>query len=379
MLRVLLIDDEPFYYKLIQKPLKKAGYDLAFARNGKEGLATIPIYKPDVIIMDVRLPDFTGYEIVERLRRDPNLGSIPVIFVSGQQDLNDKLKAFELGADDYLVKPFQPEELVARLKILARRGEAMKVVQQLETRYVETSVVVALHSLRGGVGCSSLAVNLALAFHELWLKPTLLIDAVLAAGQVAMMLDGSPQMTWQDYVKINAAGMDREMFEQLASEHRTGIRYVAAPKFPLDSDLFDPDFTKTIIDAYRQMNEFVVLDTAHDFSEITLQALDAADRILLILAPEMASLRAAICALNVYSKLGYERGKILITLNNTTNAPGIKQSQIEKVLGATIDLIIPYGSTEISRAINFGEPFILKNPEIASFDRFGGYGLSIEQ
>ena len=154
MLRVLLIDDEPFYYKLIQKPLKKAGYDLAFARNGKEGLATIPIYKPDVIIMDVRLPDFTGYEIVERLRRDPNLGTIPVIFVSGQQDLNDKLKAFELGADDYLVKPFQPEELVARLKILARRGEAMKVVQQLETRYVETSIVVALHSLRGGVGCS---------------------------------------------------------------------------------------------------------------------------------------------------------------------------------------------------------------------------------
>jgi pilus assembly protein CpaE len=362
-MRVLLIDDEPFYQKLILKPLKQAGHELAYARNGREGLATIASYRPDVIIMDVRLPDTTGYELVGRLRRDPMFGNIPVIFVSGQQELDDKLKAFELGADDYLVKPFQPEELVARIRILARRGEVMKVVQQLETNYIETSKVVAVHSLRGGIGCSSMAVNLALAFHEIWLKPTVLIDAVLVAGQVAMMLDGTPSVTWEDYAKIATASIDRDLLAQLVTRHPSGIQYVAAPKFPLDTELFDTDFVKEVIKEFRRENEFVVIDTAHDFSEITLQVLDVASLIILMIAPEMASLRAAICAMNTYDKLDYGPDKVLLALNNTMKSPAIKQSQIEKALGRQINLVIPYDSGEVNRAINFGDPFLLKNPE----------------
>ena len=362
-MRVLLIDDEPFYQKLILKPLKQAGHELAYARNGREGLATIASYRPDVIIMDVRLPDTTGYELVGRLRRDPMFGNIPVIFVSGQQELDDKLKAFELGADDYLVKPFQPEELVARIRILARRGEGMKVVQQMETNYIETSKVVAIHSLRGGIGCSSMAVNLALAFHEIWLKPTVLIDAVLVAGQVAMMLDGTPSVTWEDYAKIATASIDKDLLAQLVTRHPSGIQYVAAPKFPLDTEIFDTDFVKEVIKEFRRENEFVVIDTAHDFSEITLQALDVANLIILMIAPEMASLRAAICAMNTYDKLDYGTDKVILALNNTMKSPAIKQSQIEKALGRQINLLIPYDPGEVNRAINFGDPFLLKNPD----------------
>ena len=123
MIRVLLVDDEAFYYKLVAPVIKQAGYDLECARNGNEGLTKLPIYNPDIIVLDLRLPDLTGFDILARIRRDPHFSKIPVLFVTGQNELNSKLKAFELGADDYLEKPFQPEELVARLGILARRAK----------------------------------------------------------------------------------------------------------------------------------------------------------------------------------------------------------------------------------------------------------------
>ncbi|MBN1148814.1 MAG: response regulator [Anaerolineales bacterium] len=363
-MRVLFVDDEPFYYKLITPAFKKSGYELEYARSGYEGLSRLATFNPDVVVLDVRLPDLTGFQIIERLRRDPRFASIPVIFVSGQNELGDKLKAFELGADDYLEKPFQPEELVARLGILERRGRAMKIAQQIETDYTKTSTMVAVHSLRGGVGCSSIAVNLALAFYQIWMKPTVLIDAVLAAGQVAMMLNAVPRVTWEDFINIPPSAIDSEMIEQLACQHESGIRYVAAPKYPIAADTFSNDFCRKVFELFMQRNEFIVIDTAHDFSDMSIEIFSLASRILLILTPEMGSLRAAIAALDVYDRLGFSSDKIKITLNYNVNETGIKRSQVEKVLGHTVDLVIPHGRNYVSRAINFGEPFILKNPDV---------------
>ena len=130
MARVLLIDDEPIYYKMIVHALKPHGYEVEYARTGMDGLKTVPLFNPDVIITDVRLPDLSGYEVAQRLRRDPRFESIPLIFLTSQADLSNKLKAFEVGADDYLSKPFQPEELVARVGMLVRRGEVLRVARQ---------------------------------------------------------------------------------------------------------------------------------------------------------------------------------------------------------------------------------------------------------
>ena len=363
MSRIFLIDDEPFYYKLISPVLKGAGYELDYARTGYEGLSKLQDFKADVIILDVRLPDLTGFQILERLRQDPRFSSTPVIFVTAQHELEDKLKAFELGADDYLEKPFQPEELVARLSILMRRGQAMKIIQQVESEYEITSTMVAIHSLRGGVGCSSLAVNLALAFHRLWGKSTVLVDGVLTAGQVALMLDYNPRLTWEDFTDIAPESIDKEVIEQLAQPHESGLRLVASPKFPIATDSFTYEFTHAVMQNMIHNHEFIVVDCAHDFSDMTIEILNLSSYVILLLAPEMASLRAAVAALDIYDRLGFPHDKIKVTLNQNTNLAGIRHPQIEKVLDRPVDLSIPYGGSEILRAINFGEPFLLKNPE----------------
>lgn len=360
-MRVLLIDDEPFYYKLLNRPMKDAGHEFDYSKTGKEGLAKISATKPEVIIVDLRLPDISGHEILERLRRDSEFSNIPVIVITAKNELGDKLKAFELGADDYLIKPFQPEELVARMRILARRGRAMKIVSQMEKSDEKLTTIVAVHSLRGGVGTTSISVNLALAFNQIWSKGTLLVDAVFSAGQVAMMLNTKPRYSWEDFAEIELKNIDEELIGHITTKHPSGLTFIAAPKSPIAIDSFSDEFWKVVLTKLAKQYEFIVIDTAHDFTDITIQMLNFANNLVLVVAPEMSSLRAAMSALDIYDKLGFPSEKIKLALNSNSSIIGIRQAQIEKVLGRPVDFILPYEPDEVIRAVNFGEPFFLKN------------------
>ncbi|MGE5251681.1 MAG: response regulator [Bacteroidota bacterium] len=362
-MRILLIDDELYYYKLLEKPLKAAGHEVEYARTAKEALSGIAARGPEIVILDLRLPDVSGFEVLERLRRDQRFSHIPLIVITVDNDLNDKLRAFELGADDYLVKPFPPEELVARLRILGQRGKALKIVQQMETQNVDVSTTVAVHSLRGGVGCTSIAVNLAIAYYQLWQRRTLLVDAVLTAGQVAMMLDASPRVTWEHFVGMPHESLTDEDLETLASQHKSGISYVASPKSPLAVDAFTDDFWHVVFEEFKKRNEFIVVDMAHDLSDMTIQVLNTANWVLLILAPEIGSLRAAASALEIYDKLGVPPDRIKMVLNRTSPT-GIQQAKLEKVLERSFDFILPYEPNEVRRALDFGVPFILENSDL---------------
>lgn len=363
-MRVLLIDDEPFYYKLLNRPMKEAGHVLEHSKTGKDGLAKVSSTKPDVIIVDLRLPDISGHDILERLRRDSEFSNIPVIVITAKNELGDKLKAFELGADDYLIKPFQPEELVARMRILARRGKAMKIVSEMEKSDEKLTTIVAVHSLRGGVGTTSISVNLALAFNQIWAKKTLLIDAVLSAGQVAMMLNSKPRYTWEDFMDLELKNIDDDLVQEIASRHPSGLSFISAPKSPIALDTFSDEFWQLVLGRFAKQYEFIVIDTAHDFSDITIQMLNYASEIVLVMAPEMSSLRAAMSTMEIYDRLGFSPEKIKLLLNSNTSIAGIRQTNFEKVLAHPVDFVIPYEPDEVIRAVNFGEPFLLKNPDL---------------
>jgi pilus assembly protein CpaE len=362
MARVLLIDDEPIYYKMIVHALKPHGYEVEYARTGMDGLKTVPLFNPDVIITDVRLPDLSGYEVARRLRRDERFEGIPLIFLTSQADLSNKLKAFEVGADDYLSKPFQPEELVARVGMLVRRGEVLRAARQHEAVKNEAAVIT-IHSLRGGVGCSTMAVNLGMTLYRLWEKPTLVIDSVLNAGQVALMLNSSPIHTWEDLTEIRLGDIDSSVIESLVSKHSSGLDFIASPAYPIAIDSFTDEIWQLVMDTLRSTYDYIVVDTAHDFSNVTIHMLNMADQLLMMMSPEMASIRSAVCALNIYDKLGFSPEKILPVLNNIVPYSGIKQGQVEKVLRRPVKYSLPSAPTEFIRSINFGEPLVLTYPE----------------
>jgi phosphate regulon transcriptional regulator PhoB len=122
--RVLVVEDEPDVAEMMRYNLAKEGYEVRLAVNGTEALRQVKEARPDVILLDIMVPQLNGWEICRRLKQAPETASIPVIMVTGRVEEGDKVLGFELGADDYVTKPFSPRELVARVRAVTRRGRA---------------------------------------------------------------------------------------------------------------------------------------------------------------------------------------------------------------------------------------------------------------
>lgn len=120
--KILVIEDEKDYRELLSHILQKAGYEPVLASNGEEGLRAVAEGSPDMVLLDLNLPDTDGYEVCRRIREDPKRGKLPVIMVTVQSEMPNIVKGLRQGADDYLTKPFEAEEVLARVATLFRQS-----------------------------------------------------------------------------------------------------------------------------------------------------------------------------------------------------------------------------------------------------------------
>jgi two-component system phosphate regulon response regulator PhoB len=119
--RILLVDDEPDLRQLVTFNLREAGFEVDAVGSGQAGLALASRLRPAVVVLDLMLPDVSGMEVCRALRADPLLAEVAVLMLTARGDEYDRVMGFEVGADDYVVKPFSVRELVMRVKALARR------------------------------------------------------------------------------------------------------------------------------------------------------------------------------------------------------------------------------------------------------------------
>ena len=361
MTRILVIDDEPINHQLVGRALAPLQWEIHFAEDGKTGISQARSLKPDLIITDVMMPDISGYEVTRILRREPQFSATPILVLTAQSGLEDKLKSFEVGADDHLTKPFEAAELVGRVTALLRRVEAVKA-SRTDVPIGEQGRMIAVHSLRGGTGSSSLAVNLGIGLFSLWREPTILIDLTMTAGQVALMLNMSLKRTWADIAHYSANDLDGDSLNSIIGGHESGLNFIAAPTFPSEADTLRPETLGAALHLVKRQYQYIVADLPHDFSEVALQALDAADIILMVASPDMASVRAVNAALDTYDKLGYAKEKIRLVLSAIFPHSVLTKEKIETALRMPAIATIPYIQNLFVDSINLGQPLVLGRP-----------------
>jgi pilus assembly protein CpaE len=364
MASVLLIDDEIIFHRMIDHALRPLGHVVYTELTGTQGLEAASMIKPDIIITDLNLPDISGYEVTRRLRRDPAFAHTPIMVLTSQSGLQDKLGSFESGADEHITKPFEPDELIARMMVLLRKMELIRrALPSGDIKEQEKQArLITVHSLRGGIGASSVAVNLGIALNGLWEAPTMLIDLVFMAGQIALMLNMPLKRTWADLAGFNPVDLDTEMLRSVIEHHNTGLNFIAAPTYPSEAETVSEDLLNVSIKLMRPVYDYIVADLPHDFSEVALQALDVADVILLIVAPELSSVRAAAAALDTYKKLGYPSDSIKLVLNHTFPRHGLPRERIEQALKKQITISLPFTPDMLVQAINLGKPILQHHP-----------------
>lgn len=129
--KILLVDDESEILEICQDYLKASGYDVVTAKNGAQGLISARREKPDLIVTDLSMPEMDGIDLTRNIRKESN---VPIIMLTARVEETDKLIGLEIGADDYITKPFSPRELVARVKVVLRRvaGDANAEIIRVE-------------------------------------------------------------------------------------------------------------------------------------------------------------------------------------------------------------------------------------------------------
>jgi DNA-binding NarL/FixJ family response regulator len=179
--RLLLIDDDPNLILLVRDYLEFRGYEVLTADNGKEALHLLSLNLPDMIVCDIMMPEMDGYALIENVRQDPRTSWIPVLFLSARGQSQDRIKGLNLGADVYMVKPFEPEELVA----------------QVESSLKQTNRLL-LHT-DGSEDNSSIQVPASVELTPTELKVVQLVARGLANREIAIQMNVS-QRTIESHV-----------------------------------------------------------------------------------------------------------------------------------------------------------------------------------
>jgi pilus assembly protein CpaE len=322
MTRILVVDDSAFNLKVVSATLAPAGYEVVTAQSGREALERVDAVQPDLIILDVMMPELNGYEVCRR--------------------------------HDYMSKPFEAPELQARVKALLRRYVAVK--PEAEAISLQGKVI-AVFSLRGGIGVSTIASNLAVGLAQIWG-----CHLAFASGQSALMLNLPLRNTWGDLARAEASDIDADLLDSVLLPHPSGARVLATPPRPEQSELITAEKVARIISLLKDRHEYVVLDLPHDFSETTLAGLDSAHQILTPLAPELASVRAMACALDVFGHLDYPGDRTSLVLNTTFERGGLARKDIETALKQPIALTLPFAGEVLLGALNRGVPVVAEAP-----------------
>lgn len=131
---ILVVDDAVANLRLLSKILVQHGYKVRAVTNGPRAIAAVKLYPPDLILLDVMMPDLDGYQVCAQLKADPDTRMIPVIFVSALDDAWDKVKAFRVGAVDYVTKPYQAEEILARITLHLSLRELQMRLEDMNMR-----------------------------------------------------------------------------------------------------------------------------------------------------------------------------------------------------------------------------------------------------
>ncbi|MCH7662382.1 MAG: AAA family ATPase [Chloroflexi bacterium] len=220
----------------------------------------------------------------------------------------------------------------------------------------------AVFSPRGGVGCSTIATNLALSIMENASKNVLLFDGKQYFGHADVMLNLRTRNSIVDLIP-HSNNLDEGLVSDVVLEHVSGLKVLLSPPSIQVAQGIRPEDIYNIMVAVQRMYDYVVLDGGNALSENTVTMLDSAFRILLVLQPDLASLRDARQFLEISHSLGYPNEKILLVLNEADIKGGVKSADIESALQRKLFATIPSESAIALRSINRGIPVNIRYPK----------------
>jgi pilus assembly protein CpaE len=370
--KILIVDDDLESLKLIGLMLQRRGYEITAAQGGAQALNKAEAEQPDLVILDIMMPDMDGYEVTRRMRANPKTTNIPIIMFTAKTLIGDKVAGFQAGVDDYLTKPVHPAELASRVEAVLLRSTRTRTESAAPSR----GRVIGFIGVKGGVGTTTLSVNTAVAIAQ-WStqdspRRVILADLHSHSGDVALQLGltragGLPILLSRRVEEINARAV-----ESLLVGHVTGIRLLLTPieQRVMASDI-PVEHAETIVRQLAGLADVLVLDLGTRIDAGTLAALKLCTRVVLTLEPQRIAVTLTQAVLAELENNGMGPDKVLVViLNRSASAANLSKSTIEGLLSRDVAVLIPPAPEVAYQASDQGAPIIMVQPGNVVSDQF---------
>jgi pilus assembly protein CpaE len=373
---LLIVDDIPETRDNLRKLLYfESDIEIAgIASNGREAIQAAKTLQPNIVLMDINMPDMDGISASEEISRVAPMTQ--VIMMSVQSEADYLRRSMLAGAMDFLTKPFTSEELVSSIRRVYAMGASRRAAMPMQPvsggdrpggpagpsrRPPPGGKVFLIYSPKGGTGCSTVATNLAIALHQLTSKKVALIDASLQFGDTAVLLNLQGNRTLAD-ATAKIESLDADILSAIMAPHASGIHVLAAPNAPEVAESIGADDIKSLLNIVRKSFDYVLMDTWSYLDDIVLTSMDMADRVLLVMTPEIPSIKSTKQFLEVAEALKFPAERIDLILNKTIPRDGIRADQLENSMKHKILAQLEFDARACRQAINQGLPLVMSEP-----------------
>lgn len=371
--RVLIVDDVSETRENVKKLLQfESDVEVVgIARTGKEAIQASQDLNPDVVLMDINMPDMDGIAATEAIRAKQQ--AVQVVILSVQSDQNYMRRAMLAGARDFLTKPPMGDELISAI----RRAGEMAQVEKTKVARVQSAPlagvpgviagqrgprgkIVVVYSPKGGTGCTTIAVNLALALKNSENRVAL-VDGNLQFGDVAMFINEQGKNTVLDLAP-RAEELDAEIVEEVMVKHAaTGLHILAAPNRPEYAEKVSSAQFSKMLEYLAQLYSYVIVDTMPILTDLTLATIDVSDLIILVTTQDIPSIKNSRLFLDLLQNLGIRRDRIMFIMNRYDKKVNITPERVADNLKQEVALVIPTDEVTAVKAVNRGVPFVMDN------------------
>lgn len=325
-----------------------------------------------IVVIDAVAPPRTVASVCRDLRAVPALAEIPVLAISASDDVEDRIRLLEAGADDVMARPVDERELDARIEALdlrSRRSKDLRPGTVVTATRREGRRLVVVFSPKGGAGTTTVAVNLALAMEARKSGEVAVIDLAQGTGSVATYLDAHPRLGIADMARDTMAlGDAAAVRTYLTSAGKLVI--LAGRPGPGSPLLVDRDNVGPIIETVLAAAPTVVVDAGSDLDHRTIAAMELADNVVLVVTPEFPSLQSVHLVLEYLREIASSIGDTTVVLNEIFARHMLTPADIEGALGRPVAARIPHDPLLFQRAANEGSPVYQLAPGSPQARRF---------
>jgi DNA-binding response OmpR family regulator len=357
--KILVVDDEPNVLRLIGYALQIEGYEIVTAETGVEALKKVETEGPDLVILDIMLPDLSGIEVCQQLRSKPETIDLPIIMLSARTQVPDRIKGLEAGADEYVTKPVDSDEMVARVAALLDRTQRLRQAQP-----VRRAKVLGFIGAKGGVGTTTVALNVAsvLARQE---KSVIAVELRSNYGTFSLQLRKVPDENLGTLPELDPEqSNERELSKRLFSSP-FGLRVLFGPQKADEFKEIEPDQAEAVIEGLAGMADYIVIDLPYSASSANQAAIRCCDYVALVVAPELTCVMAGKVTLELLGLWGVSGGLVgAVVVNRTIAARAMKLREIRSRLGCEIVGVVPPAAEACIAAQERGVPLVIYEPDI---------------